>query len=98
MPPSLIDLYDQKVFRKGGGPMLEKHTHHLGIGRGENERRHFAFRWRHSSIDMGIVAHDLTWNLRPHSRRSPGMSGDADATEATFIFGHLQHWSLVVRL
>src|SRR6266704_4758172 len=59
--------------------------HHLGIGRGENERGHFPFRWRYSRIDVGIVAYDLTWRPRPHSRRSPGTSGDAHTAEAAFI-------------
>ena len=89
MPPSLIDLHHHKEFRKGAGHMLQKQTHHLRIGRGQNERRHFAFRWCHSSIDVGVFAHDLMWRLRPHSRRSPGTSRDAHATEAAFIFSHL---------
>src|SRR6266700_3371399 len=89
MPSSLIDLHHHKVLRISGGHMLQKHIHHVGIGRGQNERRHFAFRWRHSRIDVGVFAHDLMWRLRPHSRRSPGTSRDAHATEAAFIFGHL---------
>src|SRR6266699_1150529 len=43
MPPSLIDLHHHKVFRKGGGHMLQKQAHHLRIGRGQNERGHLAF-------------------------------------------------------
>ena len=45
--------------------------------------------WRYGRIDVSIFAHDLMWRMRPYSRRSPGTSGDADATEAAFIFGHL---------
>jgi hypothetical protein len=42
MPSSLIDLHHHKVLRKRGGHMLQKQTHHLGIGRGQYERGHFA--------------------------------------------------------
>src|SRR6266851_3076636 len=42
MPSSLIDLHHHKVLRKRGGYMLQKQTHHLRIGRGQNERGHFA--------------------------------------------------------
>src|SRR6266699_348562 len=61
MPPSSIDLHYHKVLGKRGRHMLQKQIHHLGIGRGENERGHFPFRWRYSRIDVGIVAYDLTW-------------------------------------
>src|SRR5437899_2945954 len=33
--------------------------------------------------------------MRPDARGSPGSSGDAQAAKAAFIFGHLQHRSLI---
>src|SRR5207302_5706633 len=34
-------------------------------------------------------------SLRANSRRCPSPSGHTDTTKATFIFGHLQHPSLI---
>ena len=56
----------------------------------------FPVSWCYSRIDMGVFAHELMWRLRPHSRRSPSTSGDANTPEAAFIaepslalvFGH----------
>jgi hypothetical protein len=89
MPSSSIDLHHHKVLCKGAGHMLQKHIHHLGIGRRQNERGHFALCWRHRRIDVGVLAHDVMWRARSDSRGSPGTSRDAHAAEAGFIFGHL---------
>src|ERR1700732_2773208 len=98
MPPSLIDLHHNKGVGKGGRYMLEKQTHHLGIGRRKNERGHFAFRWRHSSVDVGIFTNDLMCGVWSDSRRSPGTPRGTDATKSAFIFSHLQDRSLIVGL
>src|SRR6266852_7424005 len=95
MPASLIDLHDHKVLLIGLGHMLQEEIHHLCIGGRQNERRHFAFRWCHSGIHVGIFTHQLTGSVGPHSWRSPGTPGDTDAAKAAFIFGHLQHRSLI---
>src|SRR5260370_3867372 len=98
MPTSLVNLHHYKVVGKGGRHMLEKQPHHLGIGRRKNERYHFAFRWRYSSIHVGIFTNDLMCGVWSHSRRSPSTPGDTDATTSSFILTHLQDRSLIVGL
>jgi hypothetical protein len=79
MPPSSVNLHHHKVRSLGLGHMFEKQVHHLGIGRGQNERGHFAHGFRYSRIDVGVLSYDVMWPLRSHARRSPSTSGDADA-------------------
>src|SRR6266536_6493896 len=98
MPASLIDLHDHKVLLIGLGHMREEEIHHLGISGRQNERRQFAFRRLYSGIHIDIFTHELTGSVRPHSWRSPGTPGDTDAAKAAFIFGHLEHRSLIAGL
>src|SRR5512135_799106 len=95
VPSRLIHLHHEKVLGEGGGYMLQEQIHHRGICPGQDQRGHFPLCWGHSSVHVGIFAHHLSRGSWSDAWGSPSPSRLTDAAKAAFIFGHLQHWSLI---
>jgi hypothetical protein len=85
VPSCSIHLHDEKRVSKGLADMRQEEILHRGIGRGEHKRGHLSLLGCHSRIDVGILAHELTWGSWSDSRRSPSSSGNAHASKAPLI-------------
>jgi hypothetical protein len=95
-PARAIHLQDDELLGEGAADLLEKQLHHRRVGRGQDQGRHFPLGWCDGGRDGGGLPHDLPGSAWSDARWRPCPSGDTHPTKPPFIFGHLQHRSLIV--
>jgi hypothetical protein len=96
VPACLIHLHDDQEFAELLGYFLKKNIHHVCVGPGEQQSRHFPQSRRHCGVNIEVFPDYLSGNPRTDSFRSPAPAWLAYPTKSALILGHVCYRSGVV--
>lgn len=89
VPACLIYLHDDQELAELSGYFLKENIHHVCIGPGEQQSRHFSQSRTHGCVNIEVFPNYLSRNPRAHTFRSPASTGLTYPAESALILRHV---------
>lgn len=96
VPACLIHLHDDQELAEFSGYFLEENVHHVRVGPGKQQCRHFSQGRTDGGIDIEVFSDYLSRNPRTHPFRSPAPARVTYSTKSTLILRHVCYRSGVL--
>jgi len=89
VPACLIYLHDDQELGELSGYFLKENIHHVCVGPGEQQSRHFPQSRTHGCVNIEVFPDYLSRNPRTHTFRSPAPTGVTYSAESTLILRYV---------
>jgi len=87
VPACLIHLQDDQELAELSGYFLKENVHHVRVGPGEQEGRHFSQGRAHGGVHIEIFPDYLSRDPRTDTFRGPAPAGVTNSPESALILG-----------